>query len=138
MSLSASFLYVFCDPIIDWFFRDGSISLASIAETKATIKTSLIFIFFIVVIENARYALNGILTAAGDTLFLLLAGTTSLWVFCFIPTYFFVYLPKASIVYAYAIQAFYATAALFIVYLRFAQGKWKTLSITNAEPEYTD
>ncbi len=136
--LLATLLFAFCDPIIHWFFNDHSLSLESIAETKTTIKTSLFFLFFIIVIENIRYALNGILTAAGDTLFLLLAGTASLWIFCFIPTYFFIYLPKSSVIYAYAIQVFYASAALLIVYLRFAQGKWKNLSITTSEPEYSE
>ena len=129
--LLATGLYFFNDIIINWFLNDHSLSLESIAEAKVMVKSSLFFLFFIIVLENIRFALNGILTAAGDTLFLLFAGTSSLWLFCFIPTYFFIYLPKASIIYAYAIQAFYACASLLILYVRFAQGKWKTLSITD-------
>jgi MATE family multidrug resistance protein len=129
-ALLAVCLALFNEPIINWFFNDGSVPIESLQETKSIARTSLFYLFFIILFENIRYALNGILTAAGDTLFLLFAGTASLWIFCFIPTYFFIYLPKASIIYAYAIQVFYSCAALIIVYIRYAQGKWKTLSLT--------
>lgn len=135
----AVILILFPKPLIDWFFQSplavnehGSTNTMSpnmIMQTKTLIRSSLILIFFYIILENIRWAVNGLLTAAGDTMFLLIAGTISLWVFCFIPTYFFVYLPKASIVNAYGIQVAYAILSLIIVYVRFAQGKWKTKKI---------
>ena len=125
----------FSKPLVNWFFDSpisvseggGQTAIASemIGETKFLIRTCLIFIFFYIILENIRWALNGLLTAAGDTMFLLIAGTLSLWIFCFLPTYFLVYLPKGSIVLAFAIQVVYGILATLIIYGRFVQGKWR-------------
>lgn len=135
----AIILIGFSEPLIEWFFNSPlgvnehsgttAISGSMIAETKALIKASLVLITFYILLENVRWSLNGLLTAAGDTMFLLIAGTISLWLFCFIPTYFIVYIPKGSIITAYVIQLVYAGLAAGVVYLRFLQGKWKDKKI---------
>jgi MATE family multidrug resistance protein len=130
-------LFGFADSLI-YLFSNSSNFLeentpAYIAETKGLIKTSLYFIFFYIIFENIRWALNGLLTAAGDTIFLLVAGTLSLWVFCFIPTYFLIYLPKASILYAYGIQVMYGGLSTLVVYLRYKQGKWTNIKIVKED-----
>jgi MATE family multidrug resistance protein len=131
-------LIVYPDPLINWFLESplaksehdtSTLTISELADAKILVRACLSFIFFYIIIENLRWVLNGLLTAAGDTLFLLLAGSFSLWIFCLIPIYFLVYLPKASIVYAYVIQLVYAILSLGINYIRFAKGAWKEKKI---------
>lgn len=135
--LLAVVLFGFADQLIYLFSNSSNFleenNIIYVAETKDLIKTSLYFIFFYIIFENIRWALNGVLTAAGDTLFLLIAGTLSLWVFCFIPTYFLIYLPKASILYAYLIQVVYGVLSTLVVYFRYKNGKWKDISIVKED-----
>ena len=136
----ALILFGFADAIIRWFASSSLTETGQAAEginmpqANALIKTSLYFIFFCIVLENIKWAFNGLLTAAGDTIFLLIAGTISLWVFCFLPTYFLVYVPKASILYAYAIQVAYGILSAGVIYMRFKQGKWKNIKLVQDEP----
>lgn len=133
----------FAEPLTNWFLEsplaasefDSGAKAVDMASTKSLIQTSLVFIFFIIILENLRWVANGLLTAAGDTLFLLIAGTVSLWVFCIMPTYFLIFLPKASILNAYVIQIVYGVLATALVYGRFVQGKWKTKKIIENEEE---
>lgn len=140
--LLAVILFGFADPMINWFF-ESSLSTnehgitnkdpAYLATTKALTKAALLYLFVYIIFENIRWALNGLLTAAGDTMFLLISGTLSLWAFCFVPVYFFIYLPKGSVVNAFGIQVIYGFLATLIVYARFRQGKWKTKKIVEEE-----
>lgn len=130
-------LIIYPGPLIDWFFYSPAaggevhvnVTAINLAEIKSIVKTCLYFIFFCLILENVRWVLSGLLTAAGDTMFLLVAGTASLWIFCFLPIYFFVYLPKGPIVHAYIIEVVYHVLGTIIVYARFKQGKWKTINL---------
>ncbi|MCH9620749.1 MAG: hypothetical protein S4CHLAM20_01500 [Chlamydiia bacterium] len=142
-ALLAVFFLVFSEPLVEWFFHSPlaasentsgiTMSPEVMTETKLLIQTSLYLIFFYLLLESIRMALNGLLTAAGDTMFLLIAGTVSLWLFYFVPTYFIVYLPKGSILTAYVIQIIYAVLAALIVYARFAKGTWKKKTLIEEE-----
>ncbi len=128
------FLVLIPDPLINWFFNnphalenglDFTNITLSLDEIKSLIRTGLIFVCFYIFFENVRWSINGMLTAAGDTLFLLIAGSLAVWAFMILPTYFFVVLPKAHIYYAFAIWVFYASFACLIAFLRLRKGHWK-------------
>lgn len=85
-----------------------------------------LYLFF----EGIRGLLLGLLTAAGDTVFLFYAGSLSVWIFMALPVYLFVVLGKAPVEVASALCVFYSLVAAAIYYWRFREGKWKTMSIT--------
>lgn len=143
-ALLAIILVIYPEPLIDWFFQSplavteaGEVSIdgVDIAQSKTLIKSALILMFFYIILENLRWIVNGVLTAAGDTFFLLLAGTFSLWFFCLIPIYFFVYIPKSTIAHAYGIQIVYAGLSASIIYARYFSGKWKTKTLVREDKE---
>ena len=72
---------------------------------------------------------KGILTAAGDTLFLMFAGTASIWCFMLLPTYFLIVVPKGPVQYAFLIWLLYSFVSLILISLRFAYGKWKQSTV---------
>ena len=135
--LSSLVLIVYPDPLIDWFLKDPALldpelSLLAIDlnEAKSLIRIGLIFITFYILLENIRWILNGILTAAGDTLFLLTSGAISVWFLLLVPTYLCIVLPKASVSYSFIIWIVYSATTLSVVFLRFLQGKWKLRDLT--------
>ncbi len=142
MLFASLFLLIKPSFLVDWFYSNpealeltvdfSSIDLATVKYyTKLGLAMSLFYIFF----ENVRWAINGALTAAGDTMFLLVAGALSIWFFMLIPTYFFVILPKANIDIAFYIWVFYAFAACAINYMRFLAGKWKQKELLKESEE---
>jgi multidrug resistance protein, MATE family len=94
-----------------------------------TIKTCLFFVFIYLLGESIRWIFSGLLTAAGDTLFLLIAGACSVWIFLLLPIYFVVVKHSLSIEIAWLICCLYAVLISLLYGIRFFQGKWKNLNI---------
>lgn len=141
LAFASILLLFYPSSLIDWFYSNpealehtvdfSTVDLATVKHyTKLGLAMSLFYIFF----ENIRWAINGALTAAGDTMFLLIAGAISIWFFMLVPTYFFVILPKSSIDVAFYIWVFYALGACVINAIRFFAGKWKKKELIKDEP----
>lgn len=103
-----------------------------IESLREAIMTSLIGITFYLLFEGIRMLFSGVLTAAGDTLFLLIAGSLSVWLFLVLPVYLVVVKHEAPVEVATFICVFYSLSACLIFLARFWQGKWKQISITQA------
>ncbi len=127
------FLIIYPDPLIHFFFvnpetlqHSGILEThMSFSEIKSLIKFGLIATTIYITFENLRWLYSGILTSAGDTMFLLITGTIAIWVFMLLPTYYFVVKSKGSIKIAFCIWVFYSILATSINYIRYLQGKWK-------------
>ncbi|WP_420421088.1 MATE family efflux transporter [Simkania sp.] len=120
------------DLLIEWFFRnpaalEGNFFLTDelMISTKSAIKFALATLVFYLTFENIRYMLSGMLTATGDTIFLMIAGIASIWVCLLVPTYIFMVIPKAPIETAFYIWIFYSATAMAILYWRFKKNKWR-------------
>ncbi|MBP9840943.1 MAG: MATE family efflux transporter [Simkaniaceae bacterium] len=114
----------------------GFFNLAANHPAIPLIKFSLFVVAIYITLENMRWIISGILTAAGDTNFLMLSGTLLIWVSMVLPIYLFVYLRNGSITECFYIWIIYCILALVINYARFKQGKWKTKKlIDDGKPE---
>lgn len=139
----AIFFIAYPDPMINWFFQtpesiEGAIGMqgltaGEIQEAKNLVRIGLIIVFFHVCFENARWLLSGILTAAGDTLFLLIAGSFSVWVFLLAPTYFFIVKTNQPITVALIVWVVYSIIGTILYLLRFYSGKWKNKVVVEEE-----
>ena len=135
------FFVVFPDFLIDFFFSnpemlEGGSSLITaeeIPQIKSLVRTGLIITWLYIVLENIRWVFGGILTAAGDTMFLMFSGLFSIWVIMLAPTYYFVYLGGASVVVAFYIWIMYASIGCFFLAARYAMGYWKQSNIIEEE-----
>ncbi len=139
--ITALFLIVYPDPLINWFLQNPALLESSstlisvdIIEAKLLIRIGLVFTTFYIFLENIRWILNGILTAAGDTLFLLTSGALTVWFLLLVPTYLFIVLPKANVAYSFIIWIAYSSTSLGIVLFRFLQGKWKLKNLVDETP----
>lgn len=98
---------------------------------QSSLKTCMVFIFFYLFFEGLHWLFSGLLLAAGDTLFLLIAGSLSVWIFLLAPIYFFVVKGGLSIEFAMGIAAVYSIIFAAFYALRFFQGSWKKIDLVS-------
>jgi len=131
------------DTIMEWFFINPEalssstlgISPEMMVEVKGALRTSILLLVVYMTLENVRWLVSGILTSAGDTFFLMITGSTSIWLFMLVPTYFLVVRPKASIELAFYIWIFYSVMSSSLLIARFFHGKWKEKHLIEEEKE---
>lgn len=92
---------------------------------------SLICVIGYLFFEGIRWILGGILTAAGDTLFLFIGGSLSVWVCLLLPEYFIVVRNSLSVEVAWIVAACYAAFLAIFYYGRYQQGKWKQIELVH-------
>ena len=111
-------------------FGDQNIS----GNIMETVRICLIFTFINLFFEGARWVFSGLLIAAGDTLFLLITGSVSVWIGLLAPVWAIVLCNHLPVEYAWLIAAIFSLV-LFVVYVyRFRQGAWKKIDlISNAQ-----
>ena len=129
--ITTLFVFFFQDFIVSLFFSENSQSSnTNLNETVIPlIKFGLIIAILYSLLENMRCLFAGLLTAAGDTFFLLIAGTVGLWLFLILPTGSLIYYNLASVEATLNVWLLYAAAATVLPYLRFKAGKWKKRNI---------
>lgn len=130
------FMVLMPDLLINWFMNNKyaldhpSMELSGgLEQAKSLVRTGLILVFFYTLMEKVRWLYSGILTSAGDTFFLLVSGSLSVWLGMVLPTYLFVVRPSGSITYAFATWVFYGAVAVGLTLHRFLKGKWKNINI---------
>jgi len=139
----AVFLIGIPDLILEWFFKNPTalssgeftITPDALIQVKGAIKFAMAILVVYLTMENIRFLLSGLLTSAGDTLFLMVAGACSIWFFLLVPTYVFVLKPQGSIYTAFYIWLFYSMISSGIYALRFFHGKWKQKHLIEEKPE---
>ena len=79
--------------------------------------------------DGIHWLVVGLLTAAGDTKFVLWISGLSAWVFAIVPIYYFVVVLENKADMAWLITAVYAGLACLIYLLRFKTEKWQNKSL---------
>lgn len=97
---------------------------------REPLMTSLVWVIIYVFLEGLRMLFSGALTAAGDTIFLLIAGAMSVWLLLLLPTYLLVVQNEATVETACLIWVGYSLGVCLLYMGRFMQGRWKEISIT--------
>lgn len=115
-------------PLIDWFIG-GDPALASNQAIKDVAISACIWMWVYFLFDGIHWLVIGLLTAAGDTKFLLWVNGLSSWIFAVAPIYFFIVVlgHKADI--AWLITAVYAFLACLIYLWRFRTEKWRQIQI---------
>lgn len=118
---------LFHEVFIDQFLPHATPEyIASIKDSLMTcLFISLLYVFF----EGVRFLISGILTAAGDTTFLFIAGSLSIWVLMVIPVYVLVVQMHAPVEVAISVWLFFSICCAAIYYWRYRSDVWKTKSI---------
>jgi multidrug resistance protein, MATE family len=117
----------YSDFIIVQFFP--STTIESLASMESSLKISIFMMTAYLFFEGLRLLFAGVLTAAGDTFFLLTAGSLSVWLLLVLPVYLFVVVAHMSIEVGMLICVVYSFSACLIYLVRLMQGQWKESSI---------
>ncbi|MGK0181632.1 MAG: MATE family multidrug resistance protein, partial [Halioglobus sp.] len=118
----------FPDAILSLFFSD-SINSTFTPELSSSLKTGLLFLMFYMFFEGIRWLISGLLTAAGDTMFILIAGSVLIWACLVLPVYLFVVKMHGSVETAWLIAVIYSILGLAIYAWRFSQGAWEKIDL---------
>lgn len=106
-----------------------TIEASQLVSLDKTLQECLFLICLYMLFEGIRLLFSGILTAAGDTVFLLIAGSCSIWILLVLPIYIFIVREQMSIETATLICVNYSFFACLLYMWRYFHGKWKDISI---------
>lgn len=98
-------------------------------EITTSLKTCMIFAFIYLLFDGLRWIVSGVLAAAGDTLFLLIAGSISVWLFLLLPVYLIVVQNNLSVEYAMGLSMIYAAVFFILYWIRFKNGAWQKIDL---------
>ncbi|MBN2479612.1 MAG: MATE family efflux transporter [Parachlamydiales bacterium] len=107
------------------FLIKGAAGMSFYGILKFCLFCVFVYLFF----EGIRWIFAGLLTAAGDTMFLLVAGSLSVWIFLLVPVYFIVVKFSLSVQVAWILASVYAILLSIIYWVRYRQGKWKNINL---------
>lgn len=116
-------------PLIDWFIG-GDPTIASNETIKNVAISACLWMWVYFLFDGIHWLAIGLLTAAGDTKFLLWVSGLSSWFFAVLPIYFFIVIQGHQADVAWLITAVYAFLACVIYLWRFKTEKWREIKIT--------
>lgn len=122
--LLSIFLVWHPDSLIHWFIPQAD--LLSHA-TIDTVRSACFWVWFYFLFDGISWLLIGLLTAAGDTRFIMKVGAFAPLFFALLPVYLFVFQWGAPANVTWMIIAFYSLASGSIYFWRFNSEKWKEL-----------
>lgn len=119
----AFLLWLTHQMIIDWFL-DPSLSLEQtylFSSLAFGLGNAVIYKY----LEGIRLVISGALNAAADTVFLLIGGSCSIWLFMVLPVYTLVVKQQGSIEMALSLCSLYTLLAASLYAWRFYQRGWQ-------------
>lgn len=110
-------------PLILWFLpQDSTIPLEKLVSV---IGSACFWVWLFFLFDGINWLIVGLLTAAGDTKFVLKIGSSTVWIFAILPVYIFITLLHFSADVAWQITAFYGFMTCWIYLKRFQSEEWK-------------
>lgn len=110
------------DPLIRLFLaHDMALSPA----TQSTLHAACFWVWLFFLFDGINWLLIGLLTAAGDTRFIMKVGGAGPWLVALLPIYLFVFKWGGPANITWMLIAFYGMASSVIYLWRFRSGKWK-------------
>ena len=117
-------LVIYPDPMIRWFLpEEGSEAIFPL------IRSACLWVWIFFLFDGITWLVVGLLTAAGDTKFVMKVAGLNVWLFALVPIYLFnVHLGyKADV--AWVITAFYGLMNASIFFWRFKTEQWRKIQV---------
>lgn len=115
-------------PMIEWFIG-GDPELASNQSIRQIAISACVWMWVYFLFDGIHWLVVGLLTAAGDTKFVLWIGGFSAWLFAILPIYYFITVLGHQADVAWLITAVYAALTCFIYLWRFKTEKWRHIQV---------
>ncbi|MFU8798194.1 MAG: MATE family efflux transporter, partial [Gammaproteobacteria bacterium] len=110
-------------------FLPATLPGPELLELRALAEIALFWIWIYFIFDIIVWVFAGILTAAGDTMFIMFINAFNAWVFALIPVYFFVVKRNGSEILTWKLSALYIAINMICFYFRYRSNKWKKLHL---------
>lgn len=100
-----------------------------LALTQAAIHAALGWILIYALIDGLAWLMMGVLTAAGDTKFIMFTNVTNVWLFAVMPVWLAARYDCLQPEHTWAIQCGYVLMNLLVMTLRYKSNRWKKIHI---------
>jgi MATE family multidrug resistance protein len=128
MAIVAIPTFIFPEEIAKIFIKN--VTYEQFITMKKTIHQSLAWIWIYLLIDGFVWVIIGVLTAGGDTLFILIASVISVWFAAILPAYLIVEFSTCSLSVSWKITAFFGLMNLLIYGWRYLSGNWIHLNLS--------
>ncbi len=125
--LSIPFIF-FPEVFIGLFLGDKTILPIDTIMHHGRIALTWVWVFLLC--DDFVWIIAGILTAAGDTKFVMIMNSISSWCFGVIPVFIFIVILKKDPVLTWQLMAFYGFVNLVLFLWRYKKGHWKRIVIS--------
>ncbi|MBS0288409.1 MAG: MATE family efflux transporter [Proteobacteria bacterium] len=117
-------LVVFPEPLINFFIPMDD-NTHDLVHLKDLIKYSCRWLWLAYVFDGMTWVIDGILTAAADTRFIMLMNSLGTWVFCLVPIYLFVVKLEGSPLLTMKLITIFCIVHFACYFFRYKSKKWK-------------
>ncbi|GAB4188103.1 MAG: MATE family efflux transporter [Simkaniaceae bacterium] len=114
----SSFMIFYPDPIIKEFISKENLP-ESFHQVYLLLRTTCFFVWLYLILDGITWISAGILTAYGDTLFIMVMNAVSVWLFAIMPIYFFIVRQKNPPSYIWLFICIYGLLNALFFYIRF-------------------
>ncbi len=111
------------------FMGDIASDATLMSQIDQPLKICFILAAFHLLFEGIRFVGAGLLVAAGDTTFNMIASAVSVWLFLLLPVYVFVVHGVPSVELAWFITVIYGALSSVVFLGRFLLGRWKKIDL---------
>jgi len=105
-----------------------------LATMRSTMQGAFVFCLLYLFFDAIRWLISGILTAAGDTLFILLVGMISVPLTLLLPAYWLIEKLHYGAIPAFGIATFFTGTLVLAFALRLKSGRWQKIELVDTEP----
>lgn len=136
------FIGYFPDLILQFFggneiLQEAPVS-ASLVVMSPALKSCLLLSAAYMLFEGLRWIYSGVLTAAGDTFFILVMGAISVWVFLLLPLYFIVVKGQLPVEAAWILTAAFSFLLCLFFWMRYRTDKWREINLLEEDSSDLD
>lgn len=130
MLLLAVPLLIFPDILIKVFIGSHQ-DIPNLLELKNTLRVAMIGLWTFFIADGLTWIFAGVLTAAGDTIFVMIVSSTSVWLFAVLPVYIWIVhpVPHGSAKLIFFIVTIYSSVSAALLYWRYQQETWRNALI---------
>jgi MATE family multidrug resistance protein len=128
IGIFAIFLLYMPNLVVRGFLSEDVFGITSDVTFKET-EMALRWVWAYLALDGLMWVIAGILTAAGDTKFVMMVSAAGAWLFVVLPVYVFIILFKGEAHVVWQLTAFYGFMNLIFFYFRYRSGKWKSIKI---------
>lgn len=120
---------LFFPNIVINIFLNKSQHIQNIQTIQHYLNITLLGVWLYLIFDGIVWVIAGILTAAGDTLFIMIVNASCAWLFAILPIYFFIVRQHVSPSWIWFLITTYSAINCLLFYLRYHYGKWQKRNI---------